>query len=136
MNTLDAIQGENKKQARKSRREYHRAYYYKNIDARRAYSREYAKRKRRQYKPGELRERNLKAKFNLTSEQYELLLSTQSGVCGICEEKCSVRSFLSVDHDHATGRIRGLLCSACNMALGGFKDSRDLLNKAILWLER
>lgn len=42
---------------------------------------------------------------------------------------------VAVDHDHTTGKVRGLLCNACNKGLGFFKDSKELLDKAIKWLQ-
>jgi hypothetical protein len=61
-------------------------------------------------------------------------------ICGIHESKNSVDKNgrvkrLAIDHDHNTGQIRGLLCSACNIALGGFKDNIDSLKRAILYLD-
>lgn len=60
--------------------------------------------------------------------------------CGICQvvlvlEKRGPAHFV-VDHDHATGQVRGLLCNNCNRAMGMFKDSPEILRAAIEWLER
>lgn len=60
--------------------------------------------------------------------------NSQGGVCAICE--CPDKKRLSVDHDHQTGKIRGLLCANCNLALGNFKDDPDRLAKAIVYLKR
>jgi hypothetical protein len=56
---------------------------------------------------------------------------SQENKCWICESKTS----LVVDHDHSTGKVRGLLCSLCNTSLGGFKDNIESLKKAIEYLE-
>ena len=59
---------------------------------------------------------HLKRRYGITQEQYDALLRSQGGKCGIC--KCLPgRKRLCVDHDHATGRIRGLLCVRCNSAV-------------------
>jgi len=63
---------------------------------------------------------NLKIHFNLTVEQYYTLLKNQNGVCYICEKE-DPKHNLSVDHDHKTGEIRGLLCMSCNLKLGWFE---------------
>lgn len=80
---------------------------------------------------------------NITREDYEKLLNYHNNKCGICnrEETRIVRkdgtaSPLSIDHDHKTGKIRGLLCNKCNRALGYFEDSITSLMNAIDYLKR
>lgn len=75
-------------------------------------------------------------KFNISPEEYHAKNVQQNGLCDICKQKCSQKEMLSLDHDHETNAIRGLLCSSCNMALGGFKDSKKLLQSALDYLER
>ncbi len=72
--------------------------------------------------------------YGITKDQYEDLLVKQNGVCAICLS-LDLKKTLCVDHDHQTGRIRGLLCSKCNKGLGLFGDTRDLLLKAVKYLE-
>lgn len=82
------------------------------------------------------RRQNLKRRYGITIEEYDTMLYNQEGVCAICgTEECRVKPSFSVDHDHRTGEIRGLLCNDCNTALGGFKDDARLLRKAIKYLE-
>lgn len=62
----------------------------------------------------------------------------RSGVCKICGEpektkKQGTLRRLSIDHDHRTGKVRGLLCYYCNLGLGKFKDNPELLMKAYLY---
>lgn len=67
---------------------------------------------------GQYAQRKHKLKqFGITPEQYDVLLEYQGGVCGICKLPPKVKR-LSVDHDWATGKIRGLLCYKCNYKLG------------------
>lgn len=88
------------------------------------------------------RNRNLKHKYGIDIEEYLVILDNQKGcaICGIKENNSSygINKSLnfSVDHDHSTGKIRGLLCNNCNRALGLLQDSTELLEKAIKYLER
>lgn len=74
------------------------------------------------------------AKYGITPDQYNALLDDQNGVCAICYDKCITRAWLCVDHDHKTGKVRGLLCSRCNTALGLFKDDVLRLCDAVAYL--
>lgn len=79
---------------------------------------------------------NLKLDFGISLEQYEDILIDQLGVCAICNKKEPVKNKrLAVDHCHTSGKIRGLLCSNCNLALGHFKDNVQFLANAISYLE-
>lgn len=71
--------------------------------------------------------------YGTTLTHLSRLRKTQREHCAICWERISK---LSVDHDHATGEVRGLLCSTCNSGLGMFKDSPRLLAAAIIYLDR
>ena len=86
---------------------------------------------------------NLEKNYGLTVEEYERILANQGGVCAICRRdepnehgRTGKKFRLSVDHCHATGRVRGLLCQKCNRAIGLMDDSVDLLKRAIDYLER
>jgi len=78
---------------------------------------------------------NLARKLGGASLFSELLLK-QNNVCAICSNPETSKRYrsLSVDHDHSTGKIRGLLCSNCNRALGLLKDDILVLKKAIDYL--
>jgi hypothetical protein len=80
----------------------------------------------------------LKYKYGITESQYDDMFNAQSGKCSICgstETKDKKRHRLMVDHDHATGAVRGLLCSSCNKALGLFSDSIETMYSAIKYLK-
>lgn len=98
----------------------------KNRGKRRAYAQKFYGRN-----PGYQLKQDLK-KYGLSLKQYEQMLSDQNGVCAICSGKTSRR--LAVDHDHQTGRVRGLLCGRCNAGLGQFKENPLMLHKAIRYL--
>jgi len=75
-------------------------------------------------------------KFGMTVEDYDRLLAEQGGVCAICGGLPSRTKHLHVDHCHETNRLRGLLCDACNLGLGKFKDSPETLERAAAYLRR
>ena len=83
--------------------------------------------------PPEKRNRYLKYKYGISADRYEDILAFQHGSCAICQRPPKKRR-LSVDHDHKTKRVRGLLCYRCNYGLGFFK-SPDLLRRAADYLE-
>lgn len=75
-------------------------------------------------------------KFGLTEGSYEILLTRQGGCCDICKKPEKFKKRLAVDHDHATGKVRGLLCQDCNTSLGKFGDSVEILRNAVAYLEK
>lgn len=83
----------------------------------------------------------LKRKYGITYNDYIEMLEQQSGVCAICGEpetakkkKSNGPRLLAVDHDHETGKVRGLLCTGCNQGLGNFEDSVYKLHQAAKYL--
>jgi hypothetical protein len=79
--------------------------------------------------------------YGLSVEDYDSLLNKQNGVCAICEQKETVLDgvsgkvkMLSVDHCHDTGKVRGLLCSACNTGIGLARHDPEILRSAISYL--
>ncbi len=75
--------------------------------------------------------------YNITIEDYKNLLKKQKHKCAICgaTDGDILGNRLYVDHDHKTNKVRGLLCSKCNFALGQFNDDISLMKKAIRYLE-
>ena len=75
--------------------------------------------------------------YGLTLEDFNKIYTEQKGCCWICGiSQLELDKPLSVDHDHLTGKVRGLLCNNHNIALGLFKDNIDLLEKAIEYLKK
>jgi hypothetical protein len=75
--------------------------------------------------------------YGLSWDDYCALLASQDNGCAICGSTVPGRrghAGFGVDHDHATGRIRGLLCHACNVGIGYFNDDADVLLKAVTYL--
>ena len=80
--------------------------------------------------PKKARELQFRKKYNITLDERNKLSKKQNGKCVICGSD----EPLVIDHDHETGKIRGLLCNLCNVGLGSFKDNIDSLNNAIRYL--
>lgn len=86
-----------------------------------------------------IRYKRLYAKYGVTKEWYFEQLEKQDHKCAICsceEPKGNGNVHFHVDHCHSTGKVRGLLCSSCNTALGNFKDSTQLMLKAIEYINK
>lgn len=75
----------------------------------------------------------IKRNYNLTEEQYQNMLSQQEGKCAICN--CISDKTLHIDHSHATGQVRALLCTRCNSVIGYANESIERLELAIKYLE-
>lgn len=84
---------------------------------------------KRHYTNENRRAKTLK-RYSITVADYDIMLASQNGKCGICLSETK----LVVDHDHDTGAVRGLLCSECNLGLGKFKDDLDLLKMAVKYV--
>ena len=124
---------EHKEEIKEKKKQYHA----KRIEEDKEYGKQYrAKNKERimQYNnthKEEGKKYNLKRKYNITQEQYDELYNKQNGCCAICKKHQSeLKKILGVDHNHKTGKIRGLLCDNCNKGLGCLKDDKDIINNA------
>jgi hypothetical protein len=108
-------------------------------------NREYMRRKRAGIPPEERtrqwhskRYYYLKYKYGITEQQYDEMLKLQDNKCAICgssSTKDKKRHRLMVDHCHTTKKVRGLLCSSCNKAIGLMSDSPKILMSAIKYLK-
>lgn len=108
-----------------------RAYMRRRYKVKRAEILLYNKRRRAE-RPQVEQDWYLRTEYGLTLVQYNAIRTKQRNRCAICRK--SQKKRLAVDHDHKTGRVRGLLCERCNHGLGHFKDNKALLAKAIKYL--
>lgn len=90
-----------------------------------------------------VRKANPRAAFNgnstrrlITYDGYLELLNVQGGVCAICSKEDKSRTRLSVDHNHTTNKVRGLLCIRCNAGIGQLNDDPVLVEKALMYLRK
>ncbi len=84
-----------------------------------------------------LTENRLRRQYGITTKEYQDIWEIQGGLCAVCKRPESENNGkkLAVDHNHTTGNIRGLLCLACNTAIGSLKDSKELVKKAFEYLD-
>lgn len=90
-----------------------------------------------------IRMRRLRDRYGMTPADEAAMLAQQNGSCAICknsvtrmDHRSGKQNPLAIDHDHATGAVRGLLCDTCNRAIGLLGDSAETLRSAIAYLER
>lgn len=83
----------------------------------------------------------LKRNYGITMEEYQALHEVQGGVCAICGQpettvqgRTNTPFCLAVDHDHDTGKVRGLLCTPCNRGIGFLRDDPAILERALEYL--
>lgn len=82
------------------------------------------------------RRANYAKKYGISPEEFDSMLAAQDGKCAICgTDKPKGRGRFHVDHHHGTGKVRALLCGDCNIGLGMFKESPNLLMAATSYLE-
>lgn len=92
------------------------------------------------YGPKRIEQRRARTlgRYGITPDQYDAIYYKQGGGCAICGRPAPREGNrwerLHVDHDHNSGRVRGLLCMNCNQGLGNFKDSAELLKSAVEYL--
>lgn len=103
------------------------------------YCSDYCKRAMARAKAGGQRWYHTASRYGLTRDQVEAMLAAQGGRCAICSVELAgarlERDSPQIDHCHATGKARGILCRLCNTGLGNFRDDRALMRTAIAYLE-
>ena len=87
------------------------------------------------------RKTRIKNRYNLSIEKFDEMIKKQNNKCAICNQpEFKIRygkiQSLAIDHDHLTGKIRGLLCNNCNRAIGLMHDSIETLKNAVAYLEQ
>jgi hypothetical protein len=117
-------------------------FYWKQSSPNRENEKELAREWRKQARaanPDYYLDKDLQRNYGITLEWYRNTLKAQNGVCAICSKPESVKIkgkliAMPVDHNHNTGKARGLLCTQCNRGLGLFRDNQEILKNAILYL--
>lgn len=137
--SLDGLQGYCKKCSLQLHKKYYRENREKVLSKTKAWGKENRKRcieNNRKWKlknPRRARHHYFKRNYGISLEDFEKLLKGQSGKCAICfidlVKPC-------LDHDHKTGRIRGVLCPPCNQGIGSLRDSPEFCRNAAKYLEK
>ena len=114
-------------QSKEEEKEYFKQYRIKNKERIKKY-RDSNKKKQKEY--------DLKKKYGITQEQYNELYNKQNGCCIVCKKPQSeLKKILCIDHNHKTGKVRGLLCDNCNSGIGLLKEDINILTNAINYLK-
>ena len=82
------------------------------------------------------RRANLKRHYGITPEEYDAMLTKQNNCCAICKKENTANKSMPVDHCHKTGKVRQILCSNCNTAIGLLQEDPETLRAAIDYIER
>ncbi len=121
---------ENQKQYNKMNKEKIKQYPCNSPENRKMIDDKY-----RKNNPDKIKDYKLRKNYGITLDEYNIIFNRQEGKCCICGvHQDELTKILVVDHDHCTGKIRGLLCDKCNRGLGHFNDDIELLQKAVNYL--
>jgi hypothetical protein len=97
------------------------------------------KKRNKEYNKKNGAEHQLHHKYGITMKQKQQMIRKQSNQCSICgKELCTLLNDVSkacIDHNHTTGKIRGILCHSCNKGVGLLQDSPEILQNAINYLQ-
>lgn len=82
------------------------------------------------------KDQNLRRLYGISLEEYNTMFAEQEGCCAICgTHQMQLKRALAVDHDHDTGKVRALLCTHCNTALGSFFENEETILRALDYLK-
>lgn len=110
---------------------WHHTYYLKNKKKILARTDAY-----RKSHPSMRRNGDLKRRYGLSRSDFDVLLKSQGGVCAICRKPGWAGMSPHVDHDHETGAVRGILCKACNSAMGLIKEDLDIAQSMVEYMKK
>ena len=126
---------EYKAQHREHRLALERERYLRKAEELKSYQKRY-----KQENPDKVKQRNneyhLRKRYGISAEEKQKMLNEQNNQCAICGKEFDDAKMTHVDHCHESSIVRGVLCRHCNIGLGHFKDSEELLNNAIRYLNK
>jgi hypothetical protein len=125
-------------QSKEERLAYQREYYRTHRDKQRQYKRKWYQENKDKVKEYQsknkeyFKDASLRSKYGIGLDEYNEMFISQDGKCYICGIHQSEQAItMSVDHNHATGQVRKLLCHKCNNALGCVNDNTEILSRMI-----
>lgn len=133
-----------------SKKEYDRLYYSEHKEERKESAKTWRKHNmeksrvihrkssNRYYKENkdQLENKRLLKVYGLSKEDRDILFESQENKCAICKSNTSGKPGFSIDHNHKTGSIRGILCNTCNLILGQLNDDTSILESMLLYLKK
>jgi hypothetical protein len=120
------LRGKPRHICKECRKQESKDWYEKNKDRKKALSQKYKHIKK---------DKDLQSTYGIDLETYHKMLAEQNHQCKIClAHQDTLKRAMCVDHDHNTGKVRGLLCDTCNRSLGLLKDNVDTLMRAVDYL--
>jgi len=114
------------------RTEYSKLYYQTHREKRIANQLKYNRNHKEKIKNS-----RLKRIYNISIDEYNNILLTQNNRCAICKKPLDLQNpkHVHIDHDHKTGKVRGILCNKCNSAIGYLNDNIEYIKNALEYLE-
>jgi hypothetical protein len=125
---------------RSCRNKYSKKWERENPDSVAVKNKRARERERKKYLTPEGRrihkDRELRSTFGISLAEYETMLKNQNHGCAICSRQTAGHRtiYFAVDHNHKTGKVRGLLCSSCNRGIGHFFENINFMSSAIDYL--
>lgn len=119
--------------SKEKQKEYGRQHYLKYKDKYKAKTYDWKNKNPEKWKERAFKNK-LSTRYGISVEFYEDRLKVQHNRCAICLNHCKTRKKLSIDHCHATGKFRGLICNSCNLGLANFNDDPGLLQAAARYI--
>lgn len=116
------------------RSKVHKEWLKKNFDYVAKYKKEYRVKNKEKIRIAR-RTRTIK-EYGISVDDYNLLLASQNGMCAICCGSASEKRTFHIDHDHITGKVRGILCHSCNTTIGFVNEDIGRLNKIIDYIKK
>lgn len=126
----ECVKKSKKPPTKEQRKKYSSNYYIKNKESIKKRTLQYLK-----LRPDIRKKTILKFQYGISLEHYNNIQNIQNGFCAICKIKPEDHK-LFVDHSHKTQKIRGLLCRKCNSLLGFCNDKKEILESAIIYLNK
>jgi len=129
----------NEEDHRRNSRQYYKEHREKELERTKQYYQNHREKELKRMKQRYLlkgKNELFVSKYGLSYKDWEGLWYSQDGHCAICDKFFADKTDICVDHNHKTGEVRSLLCKRCNIGIGLFDDSHELLKNTVEYLKR